>query len=413
MLTPDMKSIKPALSTMSDEVTLHILDLPRAWFALLFQHVASGPGGLANAAALSQTSKFLHSMSEGPAVTYSNLFVIATISSPDHPFWHWLAKRDVRIAGLKLDLCWLNDGAAENADQLPDWMQPLQTLSGIPGVLLDVKCVGGIADVDHACIAQLLKPHGRMISHLVVELHVSEDRLKLREFSEAAAPCRSIDLTIWHSPGELIDLADLQPVAASLHDLICESDQSEWCSLRGTSALISMSQLTALHLAYEDLGSEEPWDLLAKLTSLQQLYLDVCASGDASPLSALTGLSSLNLESCLYEANDRTPLSFSSLQPLSTLQQLEELYLYNHVCTATSLQGLAGLKKLKKLVIESYDCGTLLSLKGISPGVVEVSIVDLPDLMSLAGIEGCTSMEKLTMCSCGVSSLQPLRGLAT
>jgi hypothetical protein len=148
-------------------LTLHVLELPKAFLALLFQHVASGPGGLASAAALGQTCKFLHSLSEGPAVAYSNLLLATEISSPDHPFWQWLVKKSGRIAGLSLELRLAvlgddgdeddhdddDDEPTENADQLPDWTQPLQSLSAIPGVQLRVTWGGKIADLDHPCIS--------------------------------------------------------------------------------------------------------------------------------------------------------------------------------------------------------------------------------------------------------------------
>jgi hypothetical protein len=133
---------------MSAQLSSQLLDCPPAWLALLFQHVASGPGGLANSAALSQTCKALHGLSQGPAVSYSNLSLAAAISSPDHPSWQWLAKRSGRIAGLSLELRLgvPNDGndddGTEDADQLIVWTQPLQTLSSIPGVQLRVEWAG-------------------------------------------------------------------------------------------------------------------------------------------------------------------------------------------------------------------------------------------------------------------------------
>jgi hypothetical protein len=106
---------------------------------LLLQQVASGPGGLASAATLRQTCKYLFSLSEGPAVTYSNLSLAAVISSPDHPVWEWLAKRSGRISGLRLELCLkLINEDATHTDQLPNWSQPLEILSGIRGVQLRV-----------------------------------------------------------------------------------------------------------------------------------------------------------------------------------------------------------------------------------------------------------------------------------
>jgi Leucine-rich repeat (LRR) protein len=174
-----------------------------------------------------------------------------------------------------------------------------------------------------------------------------------------------------------------------------------------------MSQLITLHLGPDDLMSQEPWDFLAMLTNLQVLILRVRASGDPSPLSALTELTALYLESFGEAADHPAPFSFSSLQPLSTLRQLEELRLDSHACAAaTSLQGLAGLSKLNLLILDfgAYD-GKLRSLEGISPGVVELLLTSAPEVVSLAGIEGCTSLEKLTLGRCGISSLQPLSGL--
>jgi Leucine-rich repeat (LRR) protein len=399
---------------MSVQSTSHFLDLPPAWLALLFQHIASGPGGLSSAAAFSQTCKFLHSLSEGSAVIYRNLVLSAAISSPDHPAWPWLARRSGRIAGLGLALRLelLGDDATEDADQLPDWLQPLQTLSGILGVELRVEWVGVIADMDHPYIALLLKEHGQLISHLTIEVDVSEDGLKLRRFCEAAAPCRSMDLTLRHLSDQVLDLADLGPVAGSLQVFKCHSSFGGDGGLRGAGALNSMSQLTALHLSYVDIQTEELWGMLAKLRSLQELILLLRASGDPSPLSALTGLSSLALESCPVAVDDQVPFTFSSLQPISTLRHLEALNLCGHACAATSLQGLAGLSDLKVLSLEAYVYeGGLRSLEGVGAGVTQLSIGRAPDLVSLAGIEACTSLERLSLNDCGISFSQPVRGL--
>jgi hypothetical protein len=293
-------------------------------------------------------------------------------------------------------------------------MQPLQILAGIPGAQLRVEWVGLINSVNHPCITQWLKQHGQLISHLTLIVHVSDHMLKLREFSEAAAPCRSIDLAIRHFSDKVVDLADLDPVAGSLKKLRCEAVDDRQGTLRGASALNSMSQLTALYLGKEEFGSEEPWDMLAKLTSLQQLSLGVSANGDPSPLSALTGLSSLHIASLQSEAiMNHTPFSFTSLQPLSTLQHLEELTLCGYACDATCLQGLAGLSSLKQLNVESCYYDGLASLEGISPGLLRLFIRDAKALASLFGIEGCTSMERLSLNYCGVSCLQPLTALGT
>jgi Leucine-rich repeat (LRR) protein len=404
-----VKLISLPLSTMSVNMTPQLSELPPSWLVLLFRHVASGPGGLASSAALSQTCKHLHGLSEGPAVTYSNIIVAAVISSPDHPAWQWLAKRNGRMAGLRLKL-----RVGQNGNQRLRWMQPLETLSSIPNVQLRVHWVGIVADLDHPCIAQWLEQHGQLISHLTVELLVSESRLKLKDFSKAAAPCKSLDLTITYDCNEEVDLAALTAVAGSLRRLTCQPEHSVGSSsLKGTSILNSMSRLTALHLSSDDLGNEEPWALLANLRGLQRLYLTVGACGDPSPLSALTGLTYLNLRSFPLEDDDQAPFSFTSLQPLSTLQQLEVLHLGLHACAATSLQGLAGLSNLKQLGLEFRPrAGSMLrSLEGISSGVIDLSIRNAPNFGDMAGIEACSSVTKLSLHYCG--ALQPLRGLTS
>jgi hypothetical protein len=230
---------------------------------------------------------------------YRNLVLTASISSPVHPIWQWLAERSGRIAGLSLELrlevpdAFYKMGAI--AEELHDWMQPLQTLSGIPGVQLRVERVGTVYEMDHPFITQWLKQHGQLISHLTIEVGILERALTLREFCEAAAVCRSIDLAISHCHEDVVDLSELDAVAGSLVSLDCliTSGPVDRLTLRGTSALSSMSQLTALQCDDEDFGSEEPWDLLAMATGLQRLSLAVTATGDPSPLSALTGLTYL------------------------------------------------------------------------------------------------------------------------
>jgi hypothetical protein len=113
-------------------------------------------------------------------------------------------------------------------------------------------------------------------------------------------------------------------------------------------------------------------------------------------------------------ADSELHFTLSSLQPLSTLQQLELLHLWDHACTATSLQGLAGLSNLKVLRLEfDADDGRLRTWEGISPGViyVSISVVD-SGYVSLVGIQGCTSIKELSLnrLCCLPSFLQPLGG---
>jgi hypothetical protein len=252
-----------------------------------------------------------------------------------------------------------------------------------------------------------------------VDIGVSEDRLKLREFCEAAAPCTSIDLTFHHSPDDVIDLDDLDLVAGSLLRLSSrvywDAVELELGVLKGAKALTNMSQLITLDIRYEELAIEEPWGLLANLTSLRELCVEGSASGNPSALSALTRLTRLHLGSSRREEveDGPAPFSFSSLQSLSTLQQLEVLYLGGHAaCAATSLQGLAGLSNLKDLAASCFGPPGLISLEGISPSVICLSITHASQLVSLAGIEGCTSMEQLEVSQCPISSLEGLHSMS-
>jgi Leucine-rich repeat (LRR) protein len=95
------------------------------------------------------------------------------------------------------------------------------------------------------------------------------------------------------------------------------------------------------------------------------------------------------------------------------LQELQTLELLYCACTGTSLQGLLGLSKLKKLRLELGVNGVLRSLDGIGSVVDELSLVGASTLVSLAGIKSCGSMRSLTLNTCGMSSLQPLRSLSS
>ena len=124
---------------MSDPVPLDFSGLPRPWLAQLVQHVAAGPGGIASAAALSQTCSSFHALSESSAVSYRNIHVRHPISSPDHPFWEWLAKRKGRFAGIMLRVeirHSLTEGAWGGSKV--NWEGPIQQLAVLPDVKLTV-----------------------------------------------------------------------------------------------------------------------------------------------------------------------------------------------------------------------------------------------------------------------------------
>ena len=153
-------------------------------------------------------------------------------------------------------------------------------------------------------------------------------------------------------------------------------------------------------------GADEPWTPLGGLTNLRQLSLLVGASGDPSPLSALTMLSSL----CIYSFDVEqegllVPSTYSSLQPISTLQQLDELKLTGEACSATSLHGLAELNRLETLRL---NAPMLKSLEGVGTGLTTFVIYGALHLASLAGIEGLTALQQLKILKCGVASLQPI-----
>ena len=389
----------------------NILELPNTWLAHLFEHVASGAGGLASAAALSQACKSFHTLSDSPAVTYRNLRLDKPLHSLGHPFFKWLAKRHGRIAGLTAELRLVT---VDNLEQL-------QVMFGIPGLHLTLRYDAEITAPDELFVTRVLIPHGHLIDHLISMVHINGGGLRLKDFCKAAAPCRSLDLTVGGSSEEPVNLGALTPVADSLVRLNMESTYIFFRDLESASSLSSLSQLTSLSLEDVEFVAEEPWIFLGGLTNLKQLSLWVVASGDPTPLSRLTGLSSLDLRSFdVYQDGLFIPGTFSSLQSLSTLQQLKELKLHGQACSVTSLHGLAELSRLETLRL---DGSLLRSLEGISRGLTSLTVHGAGQLDSLAGvehveccrqlrqlsgIEGLTALQQLEIYSCGVTSLQPV-----
>jgi hypothetical protein len=99
---------------------------------------------------------------------------------------------------MKLRPGLLDHDAPGHADQLPAWLQPLQTLSSILGLQLRVEWVDNFEDLEHPCISDWLSEHGHIISHLSTGVYIDGD-LQLKEFAEAAVPCKAINLKIMHS----------------------------------------------------------------------------------------------------------------------------------------------------------------------------------------------------------------------
>ena len=398
----------------SQEHSIVFLDLPRPWLANLFQHVASGPRGLAHAAALSQSCSSLHALSESSAVSYRNIHVPRIITTSNHPVWKWLAERQGRVSGLNMQVhveTATTQHGPDAADPMPKWTQPLQTLSAIPGLHLIVYCRSTISARDEPFMEEWLKPHAYLMDSLRAEVAVGAEHLSLREFCEAAAPCRSIRLTVSHNSRERLNLSGLALVSGSLVDLDIKKNESvRLCGVENFDTLTSMPKLKWLRLDHVDLTAADPWPTLASLSSLEYLQMKAAANGDPSVLSELTGLELLDLGSYYSRENvDAVPFSFSSLQPLSTLQQLGCLCLSEHAFGATSLQGLAGLRELETLYL--VHAPSLVSLEGISGAVTDLFIGHAKKFQDLSSISVLDGLQDLSVNHCGITSLQPLAGL--
>ena len=422
---------------MSGPGILSFLDLPRPWIADLFQHVASGPGGLASAAALSQTCSSLHALSESSAVSYRNIYVGQSISSADHLCWQWLAERQGRITGLTLHVAYdqqpsfeeqypndweLEDHARyhqqhdQQSELQPNWERPIQVLSSISDLRLTVS-VSGWPHENAPFVNQWLGQHRHLIDHLSADVHISPEALSLQDLVTAAASCRSLGLQVSNDDDEPLNLSCLAGVRGCLVSLGMDFGQGECDQLVGLTTLASVSCLTELNLNGIRLEMEEAWTPLAGLTSLQKLTLDVAASGDPSPLSALTGLTYLKARGGAVDLleDEGAPFTFSTLQPLSTLQRLESLHL-SGCCTATSLEGLAGLSNLVSL--DMYSNIELCSLEGASTTLTSVHFMFMAGLQSMAGIEALVQLRDLKLWHCisftsllGLTALRRLESL--
>ena len=390
-----------------------VLDLPESWLAHLFQHVASGPGGLARAAVLSQTCKSLHALSSSSAVTYRNLELGGFVSSPYDPLWKWLAARQGRIAGLSIKLRIQAPYVPEDDDYAEDymaggveWTRPLKILSAIQQLQLTVVLTYDGIDGDDGTIVPWLKRYSHVMDELTADISVAVDGLTLGDFCEAATSCKSLKLHVCDLIEGSLDLSALATVAGVLVGLSIDSgEEFRDGPLGDLGSLTCLSHLTALDFSFQDLIEGDPFVALAGLQSLQDLSLELAASADPSSLSALTGLSSLRLTSLEGLIADE-PFKFSTLQPLSTLQRLEVLMLAANCCTASSLQGLAGLTKLKELDLRSaYE---LESLSGVSTALTSLRLQTAPNLRSLSGMSDLVLLQRLMLVGCGVRSLRGL-----
>ena len=332
------------------------------------------------------------------------------ISSAAHPLWQWLAKRKGRISGLKVTVeldAGLNEQAAK-AEQ-PAWESVLQTFSSIPDLDLTVSWVGGcVSSQGHPYISQWLEQYKQHINHLNANVESSTRKLTSRAFCDAAASCRSLQLNLYMR-SLWLGLRSFAPVSMSLVGLQM-TGLGERCQLRNLGNLTCFTQLTTLSLSVLNLRDEDLWTPLASLTGLTHLSVKVAASGDPSLLSALTGLRSLRLVSREAPGGAVVRFSMSSMQPFSTLHQLEMLEL-EHCCLSTSFEGLAELSRLTGLNV-GY-ARSLTSVKGLSTAIRSLNIHRAYDLACLQGIEGLVALEELSLSFCRVACLRLLAGLGS
>ena len=366
---------------MAAKQPLSFADLPSAWLLHLYQHIIATPGGLASAAALSQTCSSLHAL-ESSSVPYCNIELEQPISSSDSSFWPWLAKRKGSVAGLTLSV---DEGNAVTSNK---WEEPFKLLATIPDVRLKL-----------------------VVSEYGYDLQTAApEAWKVKDFATAATPCKSLSLSVVNYAEWPLNIGFLTGVGHSLVSLsIGRRGMGGHFLTTSTEIFSCLTVLTELKLIDQFL-CVEPWEHIATLVNLKDLSLDMTARGDPSPLSALTRLRRLHLESVeIEEALNGSPFRFSSLQPLSGMQQLEELCL-SCCCEVTSLQGLSGLSRLRTLSIKhSYR---LASLAGVSMGLTSLQLDTVPGVSNVAGVEALGQLQQLDISGCGLTSLQPLAGLS-
>ena len=257
------------MSEQADHGPSKLLELPSTWLTNLVQHTASGAGGLASAAALSQTCKSFYALSESSAVTYRNLHVDKPLFSLDHPFWRWLAKRHSRVAGLTAEL---RLPTVRNPEPEPE---QLQVVFGIPGLHLTLGCNDVISTPDDPFVTKVLRPHGHLIDHLIASVRINSEELTLQSFCDAAAACRRLEVTVQQADRtqEPLNLRALEAVTGSLIKLKLESTTFPLRGLESVSSLSLCSQLTSPSLDMLHFRAQEPWTHLSQLTNLKQLAL--------------------------------------------------------------------------------------------------------------------------------------------
>jgi hypothetical protein len=376
-----------------------LLDLPDPFWARLFEHLLEdGRSSLAAAAAFEQTCQAVFNRT-----TYTNLH-LEVIRDPAHPCWAWLERRLERrlgrISGLDLHVDQSSRSYSwQGLSQA--WQHPMSLLAQVPGLRLKLS-TPYIWSVEYGLARAFLQQHGHLISTLSMTctVHVPDYQQELQNL----VPEQCLDLQLTCSPAiDEFDFANLQPLAGKLSAFTVEEGASD---LEGMSTLTALSKLTYLSFDVfpRPVIKAEPWAVLATLTGLQHLACTLDTTGDAAPLSVLTGLTSLILDS------DSGSTYLSTLQPLTALQQLQELSL--GAFSTTSLHGLGALSSLRRL--EVGPSTSLISLEGLNPtALTKLTLEGLPNVSSVAGLSGLQCLRELIIgwgCE-GITSLEPLSHL--
>ena len=230
----------------------------------------------------------------------------------------------------------------------------------------------------------------------------------LQEFITAAAPCKSLSVSLEQDsllPEEL-DVEEEVPMNISCMADVAHSLVSLDFGCYELTCLTALTCLTRLsELGLEGyMAFDEPWVALAGLTcltGLSKLSLNFTSHGDPSPLSALTRLRSMSVARLFDALEPDHPFTFSSLQPLSTMPQLERLDL-DYCCAATSLERLYGLSSLRHLSIRGSD--ELCSLEGLSmTSLTSLELATVRELKSMAGIHPAVRLQHLSLGGWGAS----------
>ena len=349
------------------------------------------------------------------------------ILTEEDPIFFWIGDRVGQINGLRLtvNLHELYAVARQcckynrlEFDQL-GVEDPLQVLHSIPNTRVIAGAYLGTMDVFWS---QRLRQHGRLLDCINAEIDGDMQELPLQEACQSIAAVKTIYLNVNHGTDGAVSLNSLLSLRESLvrlgldgRDLSGHGPQ-EAPTLDGWVNISSFGHLTSLTVKKYELTCADPWAPLAALSSLEKLrLLKVSAHGPGASLSALTGLTHLEIsgskeaedvEGGVEAAAGPPAFALSSLQPLSTLQALEELWLYSSALAATSLAGLAGLSSLQDLRLS--HCKELVSYEGVSTAITYLSLSYGPFPCGLHGLSSLVQLKKLELKCCGITSLEEL-----